>query len=179
MQFMIKVESTDSLLDRAFKLACFIQRDRHSAIHIVARALSKLELVAIAQGKRLYYKPSGRRWSLHSQAEHFRNRVSFNEAHLFQRLIYIEAEPYEIAQEHSEGSNAPSEEELVIHFIKHLVRKTTKRNSFYVTLGLGRLLHSYTTAETMDIYNAVIQDPERVKDDFYFRSRKGALMEEL
>jgi hypothetical protein len=176
---MIKVESTDNLLDRAFNLACFIQRDRDSAIHIVAGALSKLELVATAQGKRLYYKPSGRRWSLHSQAEHFRNRISFNEAHLFQRLIYIEAEPYEIAQENSDGSNAAREEDLVIHFIKHLVRKTTKRNSFYVTLGLGRLLHSYTTAETMDIYNAVIQDPERVKDDFYFRSRKGALMTEL
>jgi hypothetical protein len=176
---MVKVESTDSLLDRAFNLACFIQRDRDSAIHIVAGALSKLELVATAQGKRLYYKPSGRRWSLHSQGEHFRNRISFNEAHLFQRLIYIEAEPYEIAQENSDGSNAAREEDLVIHFIKHLVRKTTKRNSFYVTLGLGRLLHSYTTAETMDIYNAVIQDPERVKDDFYFRSRKGALMTEL
>ena len=67
----------------------------------------------------------------------------------------------------------------MIHFVKHLVRKTTKRNSFYVTLGLGRLLHSYTTAETMDIYNAVIQDPERVKDDFYYRSRKGVLMQEL
>src|SRR5262249_34385801 len=83
------------------------------------------------------------------------------------------------AQEHSNDARAAGEEDLVVHFIKHLVRKTTKRNSFYVTLGLGRLLHSYTTAETMDIYSAVIQDPERVKDDFYFRSRKGALMEEL
>src|SRR5438128_3041352 len=31
----------------------------------------------------------------------------------------------------------------------------------------------------MDIYNAVIQDPERVKDDYYYRSRKGVLMQEL
>ena len=174
-----KDESTDRLLNRAFNLACFIQRNRDAAVQIVARAVSKLEVVATAQDKRLYYTPSGRRWSLHSNAGHFRNRISFNEAHLFQRLIYIESEPYEIAQERSDGSDAASEQDLVIHFIKHLVRKTTKRNSFYVTLGLGRLVHSYTTAETMDIYNAVIQDPERVKDDFYFRSRKGALMEEL
>src|SRR5215470_14421987 len=175
----MKAESVDRLLNRAFDLACFIQRDRDAAVQIVARALSKLEVVATAQGKRLYYKPSGRRWSFHSQAEHFRNRISFNEAHLLQRLIYIESEPYEIAQELTNGPNSAGEEDLLIHFIKHVVRKTTKRNSFYVTLGLGRLLHSYTTAETMDIYNAVIQDPERVKDDFYFRSRKGALMEEL
>jgi hypothetical protein len=46
-------------------------------------------------------------------------------------------------------------------------------------LGLGRLLHSYTTAETMDIYNAVVQNPESVKDDHYYRSRKGVLMQEL
>ena len=176
---MLKLESIDNLLNRAFDLACFIQRDRDAAVQIVARALSKLEVVATAQGKRLYYKPSGRRWSLHSHAEHFRNRISFNEAHLLQRLIYIESEPYEIAQEHDNGTKAIGEEDLLIHFIKHLVRKTSRRNSFYVTLGLGRLLHSYTTAETMDIYNAVIQDPERVKDDYYFRSRKGALMHEL
>jgi len=31
----------------------------------------------------------------------------------------------------------------------------------------------------MDIYNAVIQNPERVKDDSYYRSRKGVLMQEL
>jgi hypothetical protein len=68
---------------------------------------------------------------------------------------------------------------LLIHFIKHLVRVTTRRNSFYVTLGLSRLLYNYTTAETMEVYNAVIQDPERVKDDYYYRSRKGVLMQEL
>ena len=31
----------------------------------------------------------------------------------------------------------------------------------------------------MEIYNAVIQDPERVKDDYYYRSRKAVLMREL
>ena len=169
--------SIEGLLEKAFELACFIQRDREAAVRIVARALAKLEVVTAAQGKRLYYKPSGRRWLLHSRP--FRNRISFGEAHLLQRLIYIESEPYEIAQEHGNGKHDTCDEDLVIHFVKHLVRKTIKRNSFYVTLGLGRLLHSYTTAETMDIYNAVIQDPDRVKDDYYFRSRKGALMQEL
>ena len=176
---MLNPESIGGLVHKAFDLACFIQRDRDAAVRIVARALTKLEVATTAQGKRLYYKPSGRPWSLRSQSGGLRNRISFNELHLLQRLIYIESEPYEIAQEQRTGSNAAGEEDLVIHFIKHLVRKTTKRNSFYVTLGLSRLLHSYTTAETMDIYNAVIQDPERVKDDYYFRSRKAALMQEL
>ena len=176
---MISPETSDGLLNKAFQLACFILNDRDAALRAVTGALAKLEVATAAQGKRLYYRPTGRLWSRHSQSNRFRNNISFNEPHLLQRLIYIESEPYEIAQEQAKGSAAVGDEDLVIHFIKHLTKKTVKRNSFYVTLGLSRLLYSYTTAETMDIYNAVIQDPERVKDDYYYRSRKGVLMQEL
>jgi hypothetical protein len=176
---VIDPSSTDGLLNKAFQLASFIVGERNSALQIVTGALAKLEVTAATQGKRLYYRPKGRLWSHRSESNHFRNNISFNEPHLLQRLIYLEAEPYEIAQEQAKGSVALAEEDLVIHFIKHLTKKTVKRNSFYVTLGLSRLLYSYTTAETMDIYNAVIQDPERVKDDYYYRSRKGVLMQEL
>ncbi len=68
---------------------------------------------------------------------------------------------------------------MLIYFIKHLVRITVRRNSFYVTLGLSRLLHNYSTAETMEMYNVLVQDPGRVRDDYYYRSRKGRLMKEL
>ncbi|MFL6209577.1 MAG: hypothetical protein ACJ74W_12040 [Pyrinomonadaceae bacterium] len=177
---MINLAAIDGLLDKAFRLACFIQGDREAALRIVADALAKLEVAVAAQRKRLYYRPAGRGWLRRAASDRFRNNVSFNEPHLLQRLILIEAEPYERALEKQEhGAATAGEEDLVIHFIKHLVRTTIKRNSFYVTLGLGRLLYSYTTAETMDIYNAVIQDPERVKDDYYYRSRKGVLMQEL
>lgn len=176
---VIGLSSTDELLNKAFQLACFILGDREAALRVVATAVAKLEVAVATQGKRLYYTPTGRLWSRRTQSKRTRNNISFNELHLLQRLIYIESEPYEIALEQGKGSTHLVEEDLVIHFIKHLTTKTTKRNSFYVTLGLSRLLYSYTTAETMDIYNAVIQDPERVKDDYYYRSRKGVLMEEL
>ena len=171
--------SIDDLLNKAFLLACFIHGDRKTAISIVARAMIKIEVAAASQGKRLYYKPMGRSWPQRSKSEGFRNKVSFNELHLLQRLIYIESEPYEIQKERGNNLVAPTEKDLVIHFIKHLVRITIKRNSFYVTLGLSRLLYHYSTPETMEIYNAVIQDPDRVKDDYYYRSRKGVLMQEI
>ena len=174
-----KLPSIDDLLNNAFLLACFIQGDRKTAISIVARAMIKIEVATASQGKRLYYKPMGRSWPERSKSEGFRNKVSFNELHLLQRLIYIESEPYEIQKELGNSSIAPAEKDLVIHFIKHLVRITIKRNSFYVTLGLSRLLYHYSTSETMEIYNAVIQDPDRVKDDYYYRSRKGVLMQEM
>jgi len=107
---------------------------------------------------------------------------------LLQRLIYGESEPYERQKERAAQTEPPgvradgdpaSEEDLLVYFVKHLVRITTKRNAFYVTLGVSRLLHSYSTLETMEIYNAVIGEPERVKDDYYYRSRKAVLMHEM
>src|SRR4029077_2836006 len=77
------------------------------------------------------------------------------------------------------GANPARQTDLVVFFIKHLVRITTKRNSFYVTLGLSRLLYNYSTTETMNLYSLVIQDPDRVHDDYYYRSRKGLLLKEL
>jgi hypothetical protein len=176
---VITLNSTDGLLNRAFHLSSFIVGDREAALRIVTGALAKLQVAITTQGKRLYYTPTGRHWSRSARSDHSRNSISFSELHLLQRLIYIESEPYEIALEQGKGSTPVSEEDLVIHFVKHLTKKTIKRNSFYVTLGLSRVLHSYTTVQTMDIYNAVIQDPERVKDDYYYRSRKGVLMQEL
>jgi hypothetical protein len=102
--------------------------------------------------------------------------VLLGEAHLLQRLVYVESETYERQKEQRGLSD---EEDMIVHFIKHLVRITIKRNSFYVTLGLSRLLHNYTTSETQDIYNVVVQDPDRGRDDYYYRSRKAQLMREV
>lgn len=161
-------------LARAFQLAYFIHGDRETALNIAAEALAKLE-VAAAQDKRLYYTPTGRA----ERGERFRTKISVGETHLLQRLVYVESEPYERRAEQSSNGESPDEEDMLIYFIKHLVRITVRRNSFYVTLGLSRLLHSYSTAETMEIYNVLVQDPGRVRDDYYYRSRKGRLMKEL
>jgi hypothetical protein len=161
---------TEESLARAFQLAYFIHGDRETAVKIAAEALAKLEVAAAAQDKRLYYTPTGRA----ARAERFRTKVSVGELHLLQRLVYVESEPYERLAE-----QPPDEEDMLIYFIKHLVRITVRRNSFYVTLGLSRLLHNYSTAETMEMYNVLVQDPGRVRDDYYYRSRKGRLMKEL
>jgi hypothetical protein len=166
---------TEESLARAFQLAYFIHGDRETALNIVTEAFAKLEVAAAAQDKRLYYTPTGRA----ARAERFRTKVSVGELHLLQRLVYVESEPYERPAEQSPNGKSPDEEDMLIYFIKHLVRITVRRNSFYVTLGLSRLLHNYSTAETMEMYNVLVQDPGRVRDDYYYRSRKGRLMKEL
>jgi hypothetical protein len=162
-------------LARAFQLAYFIHGDRETALNIAAEALAKLEVAAAAQDKRLYYTPMGRA----ARGERFRTKVNVGELHLLQRLVYVESEPYERRAEQASNGESPDGEDMLIYFIKHLARITTRRNSFYVTLGLSRLLHNYSTAETMEMYNVLVQDPGRVRDDYYYRSRKGRLMKEL
>ncbi|HXG65127.1 MAG TPA: hypothetical protein VNO70_08460 [Blastocatellia bacterium] len=163
---------SDELLDKTFQLAYFIHGDKQIAARIAADAIMKLEVAAAAQDKRLYYTPTGR-----SQSRGVRNKVFMSEAHLLQRLVYNESEAYECQKEQT--SSLLGEEDMLIHFVKHLVKITVKRNSFYVTLGLSRLLHNYTTAETQDIYGVLVQDPDRVRDDYYYRSRKARLLREM
>lgn len=166
-------------LNKAFSLAFFIHNSKETALRIATDAVAKLEVAASTQGKRLYYRPARHHPRRETAAGVSRTKVSFGELHLLQRLIYAESERYEKEQEQAGAVGVLDQEKLLIHFIKHLVRITIKRNSFYVALGLSRLLHDYTTSETMEIYNVVVQDPERVKDDYYYRSRKGVLMQEL
>jgi len=168
---MEKVPFNDALFAKAFRLAYFIHCDREVALQIATEACSKLEVACAAQDKRLYYTPTGRTSSRVS-----RTKVSLSEPHLLQRLVYIGSEARERQREEA---GRVSGEEMIIYYIKHLVRITAKRNSFYVALGLSRLLHNYSTMETAQLYGLVIQDPDRVPDDYYHRSRKGRLMREM
>ena len=176
---MDRITSIDEMLQKAYRLAYFIHGDRGTAMRIVSGAMAKLDVAVTAQGKRLYYKPTGRALLHRTKLDQFRSKVAFSELHLLQRLIYVESEPYEKQREQASNGGGVRKEDLLVHFIKHLVRITLKRNSFYVTLGMSRLLYNYTTSEAMGIYNVVVQDPERVKDDYYYRSRKGVLMQEI
>lgn len=164
---MNELSRTEKWLEKAFQLAYFIHGDVEIAKQIAFNAMNKLEVASNAQYKRYYYTP---------EARNSRNKVSMNDLQLLQRLVYVESESFE---KEKEFTDLATEKDLLVYFVKHLIRITLKRNSFYVTLGLSRILHNYGTNEAMEIYNVVVQDPERVHDDYYYRSRKGVLMKEL
>lgn len=169
---MRRENDKDEWLDKAFQLAFFLHGKREMAKRIAVNAMNKLETASNAQFKRFYYTPVGR-------AEHSRptrSRVSLNDLQLLQRLVFVESESFEREEE---SDKKISEKNLLKFFIKHLIRISLKRNSFYVTLAVSRILHNYGTADAMELYNLVVQDPERVHDDYYYRSRKAVLMKEL
>jgi hypothetical protein len=169
--------SVDEIAEKAFAMAFFIHGNEADAASVVREALGKLAVAAAAQVKRLYYSPTRRPPWRRAAAANSRTKVSLSDLHLLQRLIYVESEPYETARE--QRGDGLGEADLLVHFVKHLIRISIKRNSFYVALCVSRLLHNYSTSETMEIYNVVVQDPERVKDDYYYRSRKSLLLQEV
>lgn len=163
--------SDNNLIKAASDLAYFILRDKEAAESSTAAAISRLNVVATAQSRRYYYVPG-----VTAKAYGVRTKVTLSDSHLLQRLVYDETEAYERDQEHN---GLDDEERLLIHFIKHLVWITVKRNSFYVTLGVSRLLYCYSNLEAMDLYGLILQNPSRIKEYDYWRSRKGQLMKEV
>jgi hypothetical protein len=166
------------MLSRAFRLAYFIHGDRELAVRIATAAMSKLNASSAAQDKRSYYRTGGRSRAPGSKVTSRRTKVSLSELHLLQRLVYVESETHE-RQEEQRQSATIDEESLITRYIKHLINITLMRNSFHVTLGVSRLLYNYTTAESMKLYDLIMQSPERAKDDAYWRERKARLMREL
>src|SRR5262249_19303984 len=150
-------------LRRAFQLAYLILREEQAALRATREAVSALDVMLVRQDKRIHYQPG------------HRTKVSLGELQMLQRLVYIAAEVEERRQE----DQGVTEAALVMHFLKHLVYITVCRNSFFVALGLSRLLHNYTTSEATQIHELVLQDPDRGRDDSYYRRRKAQLMREL
>ncbi|MFN0109509.1 MAG: hypothetical protein ACKVZH_11700 [Blastocatellia bacterium] len=169
----VKLKTTNRL-EQAYQLAYFILGNQEIAEQIAVDAVDRLQLAVVTQDRRYYYIPQGSSRQL-GHTSGTRSKVNFSELHLLQRLIFDETESYEKEQEQS----GFDDRRLLIHFLKHLVRITVKRNSFYVSLGVTRLLHRYSITEAIATHGVVMQDPNRAKDNYYWRSRKAQLMQEV
>jgi hypothetical protein len=163
-------EPEEDLLQAAFGLAYFIHRDRRIAEEISLAAMRKLEVAATAQLRRLYYKGRGEPPSPF--------KASWADRHLLQRLVYFESESWERFGEERDPDSL-TEEDLLLRFVKYLSQITMKRSSFYASIALGRIVHAYSTADTMSIYDAVAPEGCERKQGDYFRSRKAQLLEEV
>jgi hypothetical protein len=90
-----------------------------------------------------------------------------------QWLVYLESEECERAQERNDQQ---TETDLLIRYIKYLAQLTTSASSFYVNVGLNRLLRSYSTSEVQQVYEFTTEHyPASEK----YRKIKGRLMNQL
>ena len=136
-----RAEAPIELLQAGFQLAYFIYPDRQTAMDILIRALEKIPTRSRLETKKFYWRDK--------HADRPVRRIAWKDMDILQWLILYESEQHEKAQEWA--SDIPTED-IIIRYVKHLVRIVTVLSSFYVNVGITRLLHTYTTSQAQSAY---------------------------
>jgi hypothetical protein len=161
----MELSGGESLWEKAFQLAYFIVADRASAYQIAGAAVEKLDAQRCREKRRFYWR--FRKTRLRTR------RITRTDEDRLQWLVYVESEHYEKEQERNDHQ---SETDMVIRYIKHLVQMTTGASSFYVNVGLNRLLRNYSTPEVQQFYEFIT---ERYPAAEEYRKVKGRLLNQL
>lgn len=154
-----------AVLQESFQLAFFLIRDRQMALAIVIEAVRKLRAQCTREQKRSYWRLKFLKRKI--------TRLIRNEEDMLQWLIFLEATRYEKVQE---SAGRVDMADMIIRYVKHLVQITTAMSSFYVNVGLQRLLYNYRTPEARRSY-------ERLTDLYpnaeAYRAVKAALVGQI
>ena len=155
----------EEIWEKAFQLAFFIICDRSKAYQITQQAMDKLGAQRSREKRRAYWRGRDNKLNI--------RKISRSEIDILQWLVYLESEELEMQQE----QNAlQTEVDLVVRYIKHLVQLTTAASSFYVNVGLNRLLRNYSTPEVQQVYELTT---DRYPASEEYRKVKGRLMNSL
>ena len=153
------------LIERGFQLAHLLLADRQQALSTLSRALYKLDARHLQEKKRAYWRDK--------YLKHWITSITRNDADILQWLILFESDSYETEDE---ACGTPSTRNMIVRYVKHLVRLTTPMSSFNVNVGVSRLLHNYTGVETQRMYELLT---ERYVGTDQYRRAKNLLREKL
>jgi len=134
-------------------------------MEVLSSAVSKLKTQRSREKKRVYWREK----SLKNKI----TRIVRNETDALQWLIYHESAHYERQQEET---GTQSTRDMIVRYVKHLTQITTAMSSFYVSVGVQRLLYFYSTSEAQRAYEWLT---EHYANDAVYRTIKGTLMKEL
>lgn len=167
--------------DLAFELAYCIHVNKEIAFFVAEDALDGLSLMLGRHEKDR--QPLERLRGFLKSGERtrpIRKTIKLNERQMLQWLVYKQSQSWELQTEQGEGFYLPTEEDLIVRYIKHLVFDTLRRGSFYVTLGVGTLLHQFNRRETRLFYDILTQsDSARMKDMAYIGKQRLETLERV
>lgn len=154
-------------INHGFQLAYFLLCDKEQAFNLTIDAITMLKLQLRLQEKRNFYKPRGVPY-----------KVVWDKDSLFKLLVLQISEKYEKKNEslHDISNCTLSEEDLIVRYVKCLLLEIMSRNSFHATVGICKLLYSYSFRETDAIYTWLVPD---FKDDAAFRRAKVFIKSKL
>ena len=159
------MDTREDLLERGFQLAYFIFPSRPQAVRILGSAVNKLKAQYGQESRRSYWRDKYLKRGI--------TRIARQEGDTLQWLIFYESDPYEKEQETARTSTP---KDMVLRYIKTLVRITSAMSSFHVNIGLHRLLHNYSTTETQRVYESIT---DRYLGADEYRRAKSVLMNKL
>ncbi|MEW6735596.1 MAG: hypothetical protein AB1489_30170 [Acidobacteriota bacterium] len=111
-----------------------------------------------------------------------RNKIIFDYPMLLQYLVFGVCKRFEIDQErdHLAGKRVLNEQTMTVRYIKHLIYISIPHKSFHVAVGVCRVLHNYSYAETSRIYEiGLAQSEDPNKSDVQYRDWKKIIMDSL
>ncbi len=165
----------------AFALAFYIHANKEVALFVAEDAVDGLASTLGRQGKSR--RPSEQlsgflKWG--ERTRPVRKSVRLSEAQMLQWLVYKQSEPWERETERGEGFYLPTEEDLIVRYVEHLVSLSLRRGSFYVTLAVGALLYQFSRRETRLFYDILTQsDLARMKDTSYIGKQRLEMLEKV
>lgn len=165
----------------AYELAYFIHVDKETACFVAEDALDQLPMMLGKQES--YRKPSGLLsgfWKGGERSRPIRRTLKLNDPQMLQWLVYEHSESWEREAERGEGLYRPTEEDMIVRYLKHLVFITLRLGSFYVSLALGQLLHQFDRRQTRLFYDILTQsDSARMKDMGYIGKQRLELIRRI
>lgn len=155
---------------RAFELAFFLLGDKRLA-EFIAREVSlklNLDFRLMKKGRESY------------KAESF-YRVKLNKVLMLDKMVYTkvrEHEPVSLRADGGGGGLQVDERTMIVRYISEIVSDSLNRDSFYLAIGLLRILFNYETEEVRKVCEVLIQNPD-VPDADSCRRKKSGLMKKL
>ena len=167
--------------DLAFELGFFIHANKEVAFFIAEDALDELPLVmGKQQGSRKPSRLLSGFWKGGERARPIRQTIRLTERQMLQWLCYKQSEYWERQTERGSGVYTPTEEDMIVRYLAHLLFLTLRRGSFYVSLAIGQLLHQFDRRETRLFYDILTQsDSARMKDTGYIGKQRLELLKKI
>jgi hypothetical protein len=164
--------------ESAFELAYCIHVNKEVAFFVAEDALDELPLMLGNQEKnRKTLGLLSGFWKAGERTRPVRQTIKLNERQMLQWLVFKQSQAWERQTERGEGLYLPTEEDMIVRYLEHLVFLTVRRGSFYVALTVGQLLHQLDRRETRLLYDILTQsDSARMKDMGYIGKQRLELL---
>lgn len=170
---------TKEQISKGLILAYLLCPDKKQSLAIVLTALLELEKQRVKEQRRFRntFKLIQEKITTALNDDIQSPKIYLTDFQLYQWLILECANAEEIKQENTE---LVSQQLLTVRYLKYLVLKSVSKNVLFIITGFSRILHNYTTANTIDLCLSLYPNYKQIKNlDNQIKKTKAKLLSNL